>query len=339
MVNRLLINIGKMIEYINTLNSDDQEILYKLQDSFDDSQLSLSLLISGSLGAGKEYFAEQLICKLLKIKVEEYQKDNFFNPNLLSIDSNKLSKKDSKTKQISVDEVRKIEPFLRLTSASGGYKVILINKAEDMNNNAANCLLKILEEPPKKSLIILISDNPSKLLPTINSRCRQIKLKLTSVNQAKENLKNICNQLTDSQIDILILLSDNSVSYALRLHQMGALEIYQATISCFNSIGDDNFYLKVHDLAKFLSSKENTSNWHIFANIYKFILFNLIKFKVTGSIADKSLKCNDLLKNITSDELLEIWNNNENLLNKVDRIYLDKNAVIISIFSSLETIK
>jgi DNA polymerase-3 subunit delta' len=81
-----------------------------------------------------------------------------------------------KGKQIKVDQIRDIADFVSKTAQQGGYKVVLIFPAESMNNNAANALLKNLEEPSGKTVFILVSQNPSRLLPTIRSRCAKIVL-------------------------------------------------------------------------------------------------------------------------------------------------------------------
>lgn len=77
---------------------------------------------------------------------------------------------------ITVDEVRRLQPFFAQTAAEGGVRAALIDKADDLNLNAANALLKVLEEPPARSFVILLSDRPAALLPTIRSRCARLAL-------------------------------------------------------------------------------------------------------------------------------------------------------------------
>ncbi|CAH1387115.1 DNA polymerase III subunit delta' [Candidatus Nitrotoga sp. M5] len=81
----------------------------------------------------------------------------------------KKGKKPSK--EISVHQVRSLANFINLSTHQGGHRVVLIYPAETMNTNAANALLKTLEEPPERMLIILVSHKPQQLLPTIVSRC------------------------------------------------------------------------------------------------------------------------------------------------------------------------
>ncbi|MEO0672384.1 MAG: DNA polymerase III subunit delta' [Pseudomonadota bacterium] len=77
---------------------------------------------------------------------------------------------------ITVDEVRKLRGFLSLTGAGGGWRVVIVDRADDLNIAAANALLKSLEEPPPKTLFFLVTERPGRLLPTIRSRCRMLAL-------------------------------------------------------------------------------------------------------------------------------------------------------------------
>ncbi len=78
--------------------------------------------------------------------------------------------------EIVVEDTREIAAFFRLTAAEEGWRVVIVDGAEEMNRNAANAVLKILEEPPDRALLLLVSHNPGRLLPTIRSRCRRLAL-------------------------------------------------------------------------------------------------------------------------------------------------------------------
>jgi len=78
---------------------------------------------------------------------------------------------------IAVDQVRRVARFLSTTSATGGWRVVIVDTADDMNRSSANALLKMLEEPPQQAIFLLLSHQPGRLLPTIRSRCRRLSLK------------------------------------------------------------------------------------------------------------------------------------------------------------------
>lgn len=78
--------------------------------------------------------------------------------------------------QITVDEVRKLNSFFGLSATDGGSRVVIVDSADEMNPSAANALLKVLEEPPANAVLLLVSHQPARLLPTILSRCRTLRL-------------------------------------------------------------------------------------------------------------------------------------------------------------------
>ncbi len=92
-------------------------------------------------------------------------------PEALSLDGEETESGKKPSKQISVDQVRGLTEFSGMSAHQGGRRVVVIHPAEAMNTNAANALLKNLEEPPPGMLFILVSHRPQQLLPTILSRC------------------------------------------------------------------------------------------------------------------------------------------------------------------------
>ena len=96
--------------------------------------------------------------------------------DLLTVERQFDEDKGRQKKDIAVDDVRKIAPFLRLTAAEGGWRVVILDGADGMNRAGQNAVLKILEEPPTGALIMLLTERPSALLPTIRSRCRLLTL-------------------------------------------------------------------------------------------------------------------------------------------------------------------
>lgn len=105
---------------------------------------------------------------------------------------------------LSIDKIREVTSFLQLSSANSGAKIVIINNAENMNANAANALLKSLEEPPGQSIIFIISNNIGQILPTIKSRCQKIYLSRPS----QEQFEQIISDLTDKFPNAIASLAD-----------------------------------------------------------------------------------------------------------------------------------
>jgi DNA polymerase-3 subunit delta' len=78
--------------------------------------------------------------------------------------------------EIGVDDVRRAMQVFHMSAAFGGWRICIVDCAEDLNRNSANALLKVIEEPPRRSLILIVSHRPGQVLPTIRSRCRRLKL-------------------------------------------------------------------------------------------------------------------------------------------------------------------
>ncbi|KAJ31759.1 MAG: DNA polymerase III subunit delta' [Sulfitobacter sp.] len=146
---------------------------------------------------------------------------------------------DEKTKrlrkQIVVDDIRKLNGFFQMSAADGGRRVVIVDDADLMNPNAANALLKMLEEPPARAIMLLISHRPSGLLPTIRSRCRTLRLgTLTPDHMAQA--------LGQSEVDIqgdpaaLAALSGGSVGGALSLSLMGGLAMYGELVALLDTM-------------------------------------------------------------------------------------------------------
>ncbi|RJE80259.1 DNA polymerase III subunit delta' [Paracoccus sp. JM45] len=135
--------------------------------------------------------------------------------------------------EITVDEVRKLLSFYHLSSSEGGRRIAIIDAADDMNVPAANALLKVLEEPPKDALILLVAHQPARLLPTIRSRCRTLRLMPMKPAQMGGIL---ADQGIDEDAEALSALSDGSVGEALRLAGQGGLDRYQQLVDLFSTL-------------------------------------------------------------------------------------------------------
>ena len=130
--------------------------------------------------------------------------------------------------QIVVDDIRRLGGFFGLSSVDGGRRVVLLDCADDMNASAANALLKVLEEPPADAVLILISHQPARLLPTIRSRCREVRLHALSPDAVAASLKQAGVDVDNP--DAIAALSGGSAGDALMLLQNDGITIYAAII-------------------------------------------------------------------------------------------------------------
>ena len=131
---------------------------------------------------------------------------------------------------ITVDETRETISFFGTTAAVDGWRVCIVDTVDELNQNAANALLKILEEPPQRSLFLLVSHSPARALPTILSRCRKLPMRPLSTS----DVIHAAALATDKDADDPALteaaeVSEGSVSRALTLLGGDALKLQQRT--------------------------------------------------------------------------------------------------------------
>jgi DNA polymerase-3 subunit delta' len=127
--------------------------------------------------------------------------------------------------QIAVEDVRKVNNFMSLTPAEGGWRVVVVDGAEELNQASANALLKILEEPPPRAILLLVCSAPGRLLPTIRSRCRRLRLSPLDDTAMDQLLSQYLPQLTPADRGRLITLAEGSPGRAILLAEDEGLKI------------------------------------------------------------------------------------------------------------------
>ena len=119
---------------------------------------------------------------------------------------------------ITVDETRETISFFGSTATAEGWRVCIVDTVDELNANAANALLKVLEEPPRLSLFLLVSHAPARLLPTIQSRCRKLSLRpLAAADVARAAAAAAQIPVDDPALAEAAAAADGSVARALTL--------------------------------------------------------------------------------------------------------------------------
>lgn len=141
------------------------------------------------------------------------------------------SKQTKRKTVIGVDEVREIGGFLSMTPSEGGWRAIVIDAADEMNPNAANAVLKVLEEPPERALLFLVAHNADRLLPTIKSRCRRLDLRPLREPQVLNLLSRYSPDLDPKDAAALAVLGDGSIGRALELAGEGGVDLFRGVMT------------------------------------------------------------------------------------------------------------
>ena len=137
---------------------------------------------------------------------------------------------------ITVDEVRKMKSFFTLSAADGGRRVAIVDAADEMNTAAANALLKLLEEPPAGALFFLIAHQPNRLLPTIRSRCRALRLPPLPPAALSDALTQAGGEVAPEDRQALAELAGGSVGEAFRLANAEGLQTYAALVRLLSDL-------------------------------------------------------------------------------------------------------
>ncbi|MFZ4541436.1 MAG: DNA polymerase III subunit delta' [Rickettsiales bacterium] len=174
--------------------------------------------------------------------------------DLLSVSPAYDAKKHVEKNIISVDDARKVPEFLSLTPAEGLWRVVIVDAVDQLNINAANALLKILEEPPARAMLFLVCHQPAAILPTIRSRCRALKLTAPDEQAFSEILSHIAPSIEIHEYAALYALSGGSPGYAITLFQEEGLKWYEGWLKAMHPAATAEARQKFADSASALKS-------------------------------------------------------------------------------------
>jgi DNA polymerase-3 subunit delta' len=157
-------------------------------------------------------------------------------PGLFLLRRGANDKGDKLAAEIRVNEVRKLHGFLSLSAAEGGRRVVIVDAADELNVQAANAILKMLEEPPARCTLLLVSHQPARLLPTIRSRCRELRLAPLPPEEMTRALAQAETEVAPEEAAALAALADGSVGAAVRLINLDGLALYREVLALLGGI-------------------------------------------------------------------------------------------------------
>ncbi len=236
---------------------------------------------------------------------------------------------DEKTKkfktQLSVDEIRRTQAFYGMTAGAGGWRITIVDAADDMNASAANALLKILEEPPKRSLFLVISHAAGGLLPTIRSRCQALSLMPLSDEQVMTVIENAGLSFPEDELKAAAALAGGSARWAIQLANSDVLKHYQAFEKLMQkqAIGSGSEWVQAHSIADALSRRGAEESFSLFIDLVTAWIGRQVR-RDAGHVATSVLA-----------GLAEVWEKTSRSITIADAFNLDKKQVILSLFKTL----
>ena len=257
--------------------------------------------------------------------------------DLMTVEAELKSAKNSRG-IIGVDNVRKISSFFRLTAGEGGWRVVIIDSADDMNVSAANALLKVLEEPPPNALLLLVCHNPGRLLPTIRSRCQKLRLNQLDEASISKLLARYMPHLHQDTRDGLATLSEGTIGRAIDLALASGLEIQKQIMSFLKQVPTIDF-AKLRNFSTQMGQANAGAQFEAMANLLRRVLWRLIPY-ARGTIRDDlSTEEAEVFKHLTEcaklDRWLKVWEETNGLLDNTNHFSLDRKYLILQIFFNI----
>lgn len=344
------------------LDHDKQEAA--LLNDINAGRLHHGLILSGPKGIGKATFAYRLARTLLKYEAPDPNQNAMFadetpseltnmdiapsdpvfrqvvsggHADLLTIEREYDAAKDTYKGSISVEAIRKVNPFLRLTaSKDGGWRVVIVDDADTMNRNAQNALLKILEEPPANTLLILICHRLGAMIPTIRSRTRTLSFHPLSPENFARLIAMQGHTLSADKLDTLYHLAEGSLGAGLDYIEQGGLDTLDDILKLFENAPTWS-WPDIHKLAGELGRAGRDQSYKSFATLMPWIFAQMITAKARGTqIASTALQAqaiDRLHRQSSLESLLKICENLGAHFDRVERSNLDKRQAVLGAFS------
>jgi DNA polymerase-3 subunit delta' len=243
---------------------------------------------------------------------------------------------------ITIEDIRALKGFFNLSSTDDGRRVVIIDSADDLQTAGANALLKVLEEPPAKTTILIVSHNPSRLLPTIKSRCRILNLKPLGYKDLQQGIAQVLEM--DNKInDSISELANGSIGNAMHLLNNRGIETYESLCQLFG-LSPSFDRPKAIELTSELTRKNSEQNFDILISMLNIFINRLA---LTGAGAPPQVEVvqsefnilNKLSPNLSS---AKIWSElGQNILNnaiKAKTVNLEPSSVILDLFLKFDNI-
>ncbi|TGQ56108.1 DNA polymerase III subunit delta' [Mesorhizobium sp. M1C.F.Ca.ET.193.01.1.1] len=313
-----------------------------LAAAYRSGKLPHALILAGPLGIGKATLAFHLAYHLLKypdfaaapetLAVPDPASSLFrqiatgAHPSVLHLTRPANDKTKSFKTVLTVDEIRKVSRFLSMTSHDGSYRVVIVDPADDMNTNAANALLKNLEEPPARTLFILIVHAPGSLLPTIRSRCQMVRLTPLAPDELMAVLGGIEPPPPEDPAARAALAerAGGSARNAILLTQYGGLEIAGALDALVAARKPD--IAGAHRLAEAVAGRDQA---------IQFDIFNRRALDLLSAAASEAALGGDLARAKT---LSEAWHEALNTISEAETYNLDKKQHALTMIDRLNSV-
>ena len=330
-------------------------------DAFMSGRMHHAWLLTGPRGIGKATLAYRMARFVLRYGVPDLARaakasglsaepaDPVFrqvaaqsHPNLLVIRRPYDDKAKRLKTVITVEEVRRTSAFFGMSAGAGGWRVAIVDAADDMNVNAENALLKILEEPPARSLFILVSHQPGRLLPTIRSRCRTLTMKPLADEDIARVLAASDVKAGEEERTAIARLAEGSAGRALAIAEGGGLDLYRDLVALLRPL--PRLDVKgVHALADKVGRRGADEAYETFVELLGDWLQRLVRCGAGAGagpdlVAGEGAAMARLAAGAGLDRWVEVWEKISRTVARAEALNTDRKLVILNVFSMLESV-
>jgi DNA polymerase-3 subunit delta' len=234
---------------------------------------------------------------------------------------------------IRVDDVRRTISFFGATAGEGGWRVCIVDTADDLNNSAANALLKVLEEPPERTLFFVLAHSPRGLLPTIRSRCQKMDIRPLAAADVAEamDLLGVAEDVAANDRELVAQLSAGSVRRAILLARGDGIDLYRRLCSLAeNPARPDR--TAIHALAGEISPANRDDRYRLFLDL----AHDFIARRVRGEAEPADGKRAGAGEGISVlARWVEVWEKTRHSADLADAYNLDRKQVILNLFEAM----
>ncbi len=221
---------------------------------------------------------------------------------------------------INVEDARRAAHFLSMTAAGGGWRVVVVDTADEMNAAAANAILKILEEPPPRSVFLMVSHSPGRLLPTVRSRCLHLPVRPLTQEQTRETLALLDTGLDPQTLGRAAALSGGSPGRALELATSKAAEFFTRFLAMTETPGGFDVAL-THQIARAMAPPSAAGDFALFCSLLEEWMQERARAAAKGGNAARAREWAELASGVAG------------LLGRVEALNLDRRQALSALFA------
>lgn len=261
------------------------------------------------------------------------------HPDLLALERSYDEKAKRLRKVITAEEARSVADFMHLTPAEGGWRVAIVDSVDDLNPTSMNALLKILEEPPKRAVLLLIYHGAGRILPTIRSRCRRLVLKPLEAGVLDRLLAAQAPDLPAEERGPLAQLARGSLSRALDLIEAGGLGLYRQVFQLASATQPDA--AQMQGFADKLARKGAEASYLAAVDMHVDLLARLARAAADPRppaevVPGEAAALKRLAARRSLDRWRELWENSRRLVQRSEAVNIDRKQVLLTLLLALD---